>query len=172
MNLIKKFKKTYRRRRYFGAIKKSNEFIDIPSPIKVYYGNKIEFNGAAYLGEDCFIDARGGLSIGNNVILAPRVAIFTYNHDFRNRMWTPYSPGILEKKVTIGEGVWIGFSSILLPGTTIGDNCVIGAGSVLSGNYPNNSLIGGNPARVIGPIEKDENPIPYQELMSKKRRWG
>lgn len=172
MNLIKRIKKSYLRKKYFGSLSKTNSMIDMPSPIVVHFGDKIEFQGAVYFGPDCFIDARGGLKIGNNVIFAPKVAVLTYNHDFRDRDWTPYSPGIVEKTVVVGEGVWIGFSSILLPGTVIGDNCVVGAGSVLSGSYPNNSIICGNPARVTGTIERNDNPTPYQEIMSKKRRWG
>jgi acetyltransferase-like isoleucine patch superfamily enzyme len=57
------------------------------------------------------------------------------------------------KEVIIGDNVWIGGNATILPGTTIGDNCVIGAGSVVTKSIPHNSLAVGNPARVIRETE-------------------
>ncbi|HEX7757448.1 MAG TPA: DapH/DapD/GlmU-related protein, partial [Niabella sp.] len=56
--------------------------------------------------------------------------------------------------VTIGNNVWVGGNATILPGVTIGDNCVIGAGSVVTKDIPANSLAVGNPARVIRQIEQ------------------
>ena len=56
---------------------------------------------------------------------------------------------VSKKDVIIGNNVWIGWGSIILKGTIIGDNCVIGAGSLVSGEFPDNVVIAGNPARII-----------------------
>lgn len=146
--------------------------IDMIGDLKVYYGDKINFEGAAFLGEDVFIDARGGLDIGRNVILGPKVAIITYNHDYKNKDWAPYSPDIVEKKIRIDRNVWVGYGAIILPGAEIGPNSVVAAGSVVRGKFPEGSLISGNPAQKIGSISKNENPIEYQTKMSALRRWG
>ncbi|MEM5481098.1 acyltransferase [Pseudoalteromonas fuliginea] len=167
-----KIKKYYLRFKYFRNVSCETALIDIPSKIKVYYGGSITFKGAVYIGEDSFIDARGGLIIGKNVIFGPRVSILTYNHDHKDKSWAPYSPNIIEKETLIGDHCWFGLNSIILPGTKVGSNCIIGAGSVLNGIYPDNSVIVGNPAKVVKKLEKNDNPEEYQTKMSEKRRWG
>jgi len=87
------------------------------------------------------------ISIGNNVTLAPYVHILA--HDASTKEFTGYTK---VGKVDIGNSVFIGASSIVLPGTIIGDNVIIGAGSVVSIDIPSNSVAVGNPAKVIGTV--------------------
>lgn len=54
------------------------------------------------------------------------------------------------KPISIGDNVFLGARSVILPGTTIGNNCIVGAGAVIKGNFPENSIIVGNPAKIIG----------------------
>lgn len=80
------------------------------------------------------------IEIGNNVQLGPNVQIYDHDHDFRTE------GGIKEGKykkasVKIGNNVWIGSNVVILRGTSIGDNCVIGAGAIVNGIYEDNSLI-------------------------------
>lgn len=85
--------------------------------------------------------------IGDHCLIGPNVSIYTACHPLdpseRNK-WVEWA-----EPVTIGNNVWIGGSTTILPGVTIGDNCVIGAGSVVSRDIPPCSLAVGNPARVI-----------------------
>ncbi|WP_188085477.1 acyltransferase, partial [Pseudoalteromonas fuliginea] len=127
----------------------------------IYYPEKINHKGYIHFNDSNFIDARGGLDLGVNVILAPRVCILTYNHDHTNSDWLPYSPEIIRKKVVVGDNTWIGFDSLILPGSHVGKNCVIGAKSVLKGLYPDNSLIVGNPAKVVKTLNKTDNAKAY-----------
>ena len=84
------------------------------------------------------------IEIGNNVILAPRVHILA--HDASTYNYVGYSK---IGKVKIGDNVFIGANSIILPGTIIADNVIIGAGSVVTKDVPKNKLAYGNPARII-----------------------
>ncbi len=83
---------------------------------------------------------REEIKIGNNVQLAPNVLIYDHDHDFRaeggiSAMRYKTSP------VHIGDNCWIGANTVILRGTTLGNNCVVGAGCVLKGEYPDNSVI-------------------------------
>ena len=91
--------------------------------------------------------------IGNNVMIAPNTLITTVNH--------PLSPAGRRKHlgiatpVTIGNDVWIGANVTILPGVTIGNNVVIAAGAVVTKDVPDNSLIGGVPAKLIKTLVDD-----------------
>ncbi len=84
--------------------------------------------------------------IGDNTMIASHVQITTSTHDYAVR---PYRDYRKNAPVTIGRNVWIGTGAIILPGITIGDNSVIGAGSVVNNDVPENTVVAGVPARVI-----------------------
>lgn len=92
----------------------------------------------------CYIQANNGIEIGRNFLCASDVKIISANHDYENFMSSKISPPII-----IGNDVWIGSSAVILPAVKIGDNCIIGAGSVVTKSFPNNSIIAGNPAKLI-----------------------
>jgi maltose O-acetyltransferase len=85
-------------------------------------------------------------------MIGPNVQIYTAAHDLqakaRNQGWE------VAKSITVEDNVWIGGSAILLPGVKIGENAVVGAGAVVSRNVPANTIVAGNPARVIREIEQ------------------
>jgi len=106
--------------------------------------------GYIRIGNDCAMNSfaklfgHGGIEIGDRTQLGPACLITTTEHDYQRRdLRTEF------RKVTIGKGVWIGANSLILPGVTIGDDCVIGAGSVVTRDIPSGSIAVGSPARVI-----------------------
>lgn len=114
-------------------------------------------DGRLVLGARVFINqgvniwAQSSVSIGDDAKLADFVAISDTNfHDIE-----PGAP-VTIAAVTIGVNVWIGRSAIVLPGVTIGDHAVVGAGSVVSGHVAASTLVGGNPARLIRELSRDE----------------
>ncbi|MFP5042062.1 acyltransferase [Parasediminibacterium sp. JCM 36343] len=92
-----------------------------------------------------------GVEIGNNCLISSNCGISSINHiiNSANRVNDPKDIGQHCKPVKIGNNVWIGMNACILPGITIGDNSIIGSGSVVSKNVPSNEIWVGNPARKI-----------------------
>ena len=128
----------------------------INQPFYCDYGRHIRV-GKRFFANFCFtVLDEAFVTIGDDCFIGPNVSILTACHstdpvERNTRMeWA--------KPVTIGCNVWIGGSVSVLPGVTIGDNCTIGAGSVVTHDIPANSVAVGNPARVIKTITSDTNP--------------
>lgn len=91
-----------------------------------------------------------GVTIGDNVMMGPECMIFTQNHAYADKTVPMNRQGFSRQRpVIIGNDVWIGARVIILPGVTIGDGCIIGAGSVVTKNIMPYSIVGGNPAKTI-----------------------
>ena len=91
-----------------------------------------------------YIQAKNGIQIGSNCRFGPNVGLISANHDLSN-----YDIWIKEDPIVIGDNVWIGMNTVVLPGTNIGDNVVIGANSTVNGAIPSNTIAVGNPCKVI-----------------------
>ena len=115
------------------------------------YGIKIGKNFAANRGT--LIDGKGGVTIGDNVLIGPYVIITSAQHSFNNLD----IPIILQPeeraRVTIGNDVWIGTHSVILPGISIGDRVIIGANSVVTHDVEAHSLMVGSPAKRISTLD-------------------
>ncbi len=112
--------------------------------------------GVQLYSTDIFIDPTRPylLSIGEYTKITHHVIILTHDYSL-SVLRRKYGEWIGEGKETIiGKNCFIGMGSILLMGTHVGDNCIVGAGSVLRGNYPNDSIIVGNPAKVVCSLEE------------------
>ncbi|MBC2709753.1 MAG: acyltransferase [Desulfosarcina sp.] len=111
----------------------------------LYYKNITVGNRTAPgLNANCYIQGRNGIDIGHNVRIGPGVGLISANHDVDDYdRWPHCSPMI------IGNNVWIGMNTVVLPGITIGDNVAVGANSVVTKKIPSNSRAAGNPCRVI-----------------------
>lgn len=111
------------------------------------YGYNIYLGKAFYANFDCVMLDVCPIHIGDNCMLAPGVHIYTATHpldaDERN------SGQELGKPVTIGNNVWIGGRAVINPGVTLGDNVVVASGAVVTKSVPANTVVGGNPARII-----------------------
>ena len=139
---------------------KCGEDVWIESPFFCDYGYNIEVGENFYTNFNCVILDVGKVIIGDNVMLAPNVAIYTAGHpihpDSRN---SGYEYGI---EIIIGNNVWIGGNSVVNPGITIGDNAVIGAGSVVTKDIPANVIAVGNPCKVIREITENDRKYYYK----------
>ncbi|WP_158712728.1 acyltransferase [Parabacteroides pacaensis] len=120
-----------------------NRDFQIEEPKKIEIGNNVGISIRS------FISGGGGVSIGDNVLIGPNVNIFSANHNYKAPNIPINKQGHTLKKVIIKNNVWIGSNSIILPGVTIHENVVIGAGSVVSKDCESNSLYAGNPAKLI-----------------------
>lgn len=115
------------------------------------YGSNIHLGDGVFMNFNCVILDCAEVRIGNNVLIGPSVQIYTPLHP----MDAAVRRTLIEsaRPVTIGDDVWIGGGAIICPGVTIGSRSVIGAGSVVTRDVPEDSLAVGNPARVIRRIE-------------------
>ena len=112
------------------------------------FSKKTVIGNNSGIGVNCKL--QGEVIIGDNVMMGQDVLIFTSNHSFERTDIPMEEQGYQrEKPVVIGNDVWIGARVIVLPGVTIGDGCIIGAGSVVTKDAPPYTIIGGNPARVL-----------------------
>lgn len=111
------------------------------------YGYNIEIGENFYSNHNLVILDPAKVTFGDNVFIAPNCGFYTAGHplevDIRN------SGSEYAKPIKVGNNVWIGANVIVLPGVTIGDNCTIGAGSVVVKDIPANTLAVGNPCKVI-----------------------
>lgn len=106
--------------------------------------------GSFCLSLNCYIQAMNGIEIGKNFLFAPGIRIISANHGANNEF-----QDLNCKPVKIGDNVWFGTNVIILPEVSIGNNVVVGAGSVVTKSFPDNVIIAGNPAKVIKNLNED-----------------
>ncbi|MBR3884167.1 MAG: sugar O-acetyltransferase [Bacteroidaceae bacterium] len=117
------------------------------------YGYNIEIGENFYMNVNCVILDGAKVTFGDNVFVAPGCGFYTAGHPIGA---TLRNKGLeYAKPITIGNNVWIGAQVCVLPGVTIGDNCVIGAGSVVTKDIPSNVVAVGNPCHVIRNITEE-----------------
>lgn len=128
----------------------TSEDVFINPPFYCDYGTHIEVGKNVFINYNCTILDVAKVKIGDNCQIAPNAAVYTAGHPLhpvsRN---SAYEFG---KEVIIGNNVWIGGNAVICPGVHIGDNAVIGAGSVVTRDIPAWSVAAGNPCRVIRKI--------------------
>ncbi len=107
-----------------------------------------------YLGEYTILSSKGQIEVGENTIIASHAFVVDFDHRFDRPELSFYDSGFDCRRVTIGSNVWVGAGTKILKGVSIGDGCVIGAGSVVTRDVPPYSIAVGVPARVIRKREK------------------
>lgn len=160
-NNIPPAERELRKEKIRGIVGKIGEEFNIESPFQCDYGYNIEIGENFYSNHNLIILDVGKVRIGDNVQVAPNVSIYTAGHpvhpDTRN---SGYEYGI---DITIGDNVWIGGNTCILPGVTIGKNVVIGAGSVVTKDIPDDMIAVGNPCRVIRKITEEDRDYYFRD---------
>lgn len=138
---------------------------NLVGPMNIMGYQNIHFGSNIYIGPESYIMAKGGLIIGDNVRIGPRLTIWTENHNFKSEKMIPYDGENILKQVIIGANVWIGLNVILCPGVEIGEGSIIGMGAVVRGKIPPCSIVMGNPGEIVGKRDED---IYYKLLYENK----
>jgi len=144
-----------------GVIIHSN--VAISNPIKVQLGSNI------YIGPDCGFFSDGGITIGDRTVIGPHVILMTsmHNYDSIDLDALPFDDSSTSSTIKIEKFCWIGTNVIVLPGVTIDEGSVIGAGSIVTHNIPEMAIYAGNPAKLI----RYKDPKKYSELSSQNISW-
>lgn len=107
----------------------------------------IEIGDNTEINEFCRI--RANVKIGKNTLIAPNVNLISVNHVFKSIINPIISQGEDKGYIVIGNDVWIGTNTIVLPNVIIGDHVIVGAGSIVTKNIPDYAIVVGNPAKII-----------------------
>ena len=125
-----------------------DESVAVFSPLYINYGKNTRIRKNVFINFDCVFLDLGGITIEDNVLLAPKVSLLSEGH--------PISPeerhSLIPKPIHIKRNAWIGANATILQGVTIGENSVVAAGSVVSKDVPDNTIVGGTPAKFIKTI--------------------
>lgn len=122
-----------------------DETFELLPPFYTDFGRNIRVGKNVFINHCCEFMDRGGITIGNNVLIAPKVNLITIGHPLNptDRRATYTAP------ITIQNGVWIGAGASIIPGVTIGENSVVATGAVVTKDVPPNTVVAGIPAKII-----------------------
>lgn len=134
--------------KFISDVGKNSVFL---GSVTIIHPDRLTIGKNVLMNKDLYIQAAGCVEIGDFTILGPSVKIWSLNHIFTDpKVWIP-DQGYEYVPVKIGKHVWIGANVFVMPGTTMGDYCIVSAGSVVGAKeYPPGSILAGNPARKIG----------------------
>jgi acetyltransferase-like isoleucine patch superfamily enzyme len=118
--------------------------------LKGYYRNRLVIGSRSWIGQQCFLHAAGGITIGERVGIGPGAKLLTSTHELPADRGTPIMDGALRfAPIALGDGCDIGVGAIVLPGVTVGRGAQIGAGAVVADDVPAGAVAAGVPARVL-----------------------
>ncbi|KQR94425.1 acetyltransferase [Chryseobacterium sp. Leaf180] len=126
-----------------------DETVTVFTPLHINYGKHTKIGKNVFINFDCVFLDLGGITIEDNVQIAPKVSLLTESH--------PLHPAdrqsLIPKPIHIKKNAWIGANATILQGVTVGENAVVAAGSVVSKDVPDNVVVGGIPAKIIKEIK-------------------
>ena len=146
--------KSYKLNLLKKRLKKCGSNIKLESSVHVFVPEGLSIGDNTSIAPYTVIYATFGVTIGKNCLISSNCGISSYNHIIESleRPANTDRDAEFSKPVIIGDNVWIGMNSCVLPGITIGDNSIIGSGSVVTKNIPANEIWVGNPAKCIKKI--------------------
>lgn len=150
--------------------KSTGENVHVEQTFHCDYGCHISVGENFYANYDCIMVDVCEIIIGDNVLLAPRVGIYTAGHPIDAAV---RNEGLeFGKPVIIGDNVWIGGNAVINPGVTIGSSVVIGSGSVVTKDIPDHVVAVGNPCRVLRKINEEDKIYWEKEREKYYQRIG
>lgn len=150
-NIPRGFGMHIRERWYRKRFKKCGLNLHVLEGTYIVNPKNIECGNNFFIGINNYIQAGGGLKVGDNVMMGPYAKIWTQNHNYKEPNTPVWMQGYEYKEVIIGDDVWLGANTFIMPGTIIRNGCIIAANSVVGAkDYKEGLILAGNPARKIG----------------------
>lgn len=125
-----------------------DESVAVFTPLYINYGKHTKIGKNVFINFDCVFLDLGGITIEDNVLIAPKVSLLSEGHPVSPKERQSLVPG----HIHIKKNAWIGAGATILAGVTIGENAVVAAGAVVSKDVPANTIVGGIPAKMIKTI--------------------
>jgi maltose O-acetyltransferase len=125
------------------------ERVRIFEDVLLMNAENIHIGRSTFINRRTLVHGKGGIAIGENVLIGPGVFITSVNHGYRRRDKIIQEQGFESQKITIQDDVWIGAQSVVLPGVTIMKGAVVAAGAVVTKDVDEYTVVGGNPAGLI-----------------------
>ena len=133
------------------------------APLNLEYGRNVTVGTGVFINFGATILAQAPVTLGDRVMLGPNCSLITVghpvnDHEMRADGWEIAQP------ITVGDNTWFGANVTVLPGITVGKNCVVGAGTLVTRDVPDNSLVLGSPGRVVRTLVDNEEAWERQDL--------
>lgn len=140
-----------------------SEIPGLHAPLNLEFGRNVTVGCGVFINFGATILAQARVTLGDRVMLGPNCSLITVghpvnDHEMRAEGWE------IAKPITIGENTWFGANVTVLPGVTVGKNCVVGAGTLVTRDVPDNSLVLGSPGRVVRTLENNEDAWERKDL--------
>jgi acetyltransferase-like isoleucine patch superfamily enzyme len=135
-----------RRKHFIDSLGVCDPSVQLYFPLSIEPRSKVAIEEGVAIAQFVQIWAHGGVRIGRNTIIASHAIITSSTHDYKI---SPIRSKRIDEPVDIGSDVWIGSGAIIMPGVTIGDGAVVGAGAVVLEDVAPNTIVVGNPARLL-----------------------
>lgn len=138
-------------RAVFGDLigRKVDDSFSLIPPFYTTGGENIRIGRNVFINQNCTMYDLGGIDIGDDVMIGPNVSLITSGHPVEPSQRRAF---VIAKPIVIGRNVWIAAGATIVGGVTVGENSVVAAGSVVTKDVRPNTLVGGNPARLIRSI--------------------
>lgn len=125
-----------------------DDSVTVFTPFQINYGKHTNIGKNVFINFDCVFLDLGGITIEDNVLIAPKVSLLTEGHPIS----IEDRHSLIPKPIHIKKNAWIGANATILQGVTVGENAIVAAGSVVSKDVPDNTIVGGIPAKIIKTI--------------------
>lgn len=125
--------------------------VQVNLPFHTDFGKHISIGKSVFINSNVMFTDLGGITLEDHVLIGPRVNLITVNHDINPQT----RRSLVMQPITIKRNAWIGAAATILPGVTIGENAVVGANALVTKDVPANTIVGGNPARILKTIDSD-----------------
>lgn len=140
-----------------------SEVPGLHTPLNLEYGRNVTVGKGVFINFGATILAQASVTLGDRVMMGPNCSLITVghpvnDHEMRAEGWE------IAKPISVGRNTWFGANVTVLPGVTIGEDCVVGAGSLVTRDVPDNSLVLGSPGRVVRKLEDNEVRWERQDL--------